>query len=53
LDVDRDLLRAVTGVPRDRRYGTRLTGMDSLVAQVRTELDDLPPILDDSLLEVP
>jgi len=30
LDIDQDLLRAVTGLPRDQTLGKRLTGQDAL-----------------------
>jgi uncharacterized protein (TIGR04141 family) len=30
LDVDQDLLRAVTGIPREKELGKRLTGKDAL-----------------------
>lgn len=41
LDVERDLLRAVTGTPSMADLGKRLTGMDSLKAHVEVELQDL------------
>jgi len=45
-DVERDLLRAVTGTPRIEDYGKRLTGMDALNAQVRIRLSDLYDLLE-------
>ena len=45
LDVERDLVRAVTGSPDDAELGHRLHGVDSLVATVRIELVDLPGLL--------
>lgn len=45
LDVERDLLRAVTGTPEDKELGLRLYGMDSLKATVKADLADLPKIL--------
>lgn len=45
LDINRDLLRAVTGAPTDGTYGTRLSGSDQL-----TVTADIPlPLLQDAL----
>jgi len=49
LDVEQDLLRAVTGRPKREIHGTRLSGMDSLHAAVRVELGGLNELLDDYL----
>src|SRR5690606_38340664 len=46
LNPEQDLLRAVTGTPSDEAYGTRLTGMDSLTADLPLELADLPGLLE-------
>lgn len=46
LDVEQDLLRAVTGTPNQQSYGHRLSGRDSLSATVRAELKDVPELLD-------
>jgi uncharacterized protein (TIGR04141 family) len=45
LDVEQDLVRAVTGTPNDELYGSRLGGMDSLHCVVRTTVADLKPLL--------
>ena len=45
LDVERDLVRAVTGSPEDIELGHRLHGVDSLKATVRIELADIPELL--------
>jgi uncharacterized protein (TIGR04141 family) len=45
LDVERDLLRAVTGTPSDKALGLRLTGMDSLKAHVEIDLPNLDSLL--------
>jgi uncharacterized protein (TIGR04141 family) len=45
-DVERDLLRGVTGSPSNEDYGKRLTGMDALNAHVRIRLSDLNDLLD-------
>ena len=45
LDVERDLVRAVTGSPDGADLGQRMHGVDSLVASVRIELEDLPGLL--------
>lgn len=41
LDVSRDLLRAVTGVPSDPSFGKRLTGTDSLTLNVPISAEEL------------
>lgn len=45
LDIEQDLVRAVTGTPSDEEYGGRLSGMDSLHCAVRTTVDRLKPLL--------
>ncbi len=45
LDVEQDILRAVTGKPRDPALATQLTGKDALKANVRVMLADLPGLL--------
>lgn len=42
VDIERDLLRAVTGVPTDPDLGTRLVGKDSLAATVGVDLAGIP-----------
>lgn len=49
LDVERDLVRAVTGTPTDETVGLRLHGMDTLRATLRTTLENLPERLRDYL----
>jgi uncharacterized protein (TIGR04141 family) len=44
LDPSRDLLRAVTGRPRDETLAHRLTGSDALAIHTREELPDLPEL---------
>jgi len=46
MDVERDLLRAVVGTPLDSILGNRLTGMDALKTTVRTQLCDIPALLE-------
>lgn len=46
VDIEQDLLRAVTGTPTDSKLGQRLSGMDSLKVAIRAELEDLPALLD-------
>jgi uncharacterized protein (TIGR04141 family) len=46
LDVEQDLVRAVTGQPRNQELGKRMTGMDALVVSGPLELADLPHLLD-------
>jgi uncharacterized protein (TIGR04141 family) len=45
LDVEQDLVRAVTGIPSDEALGRRITGMDALHASVRVELKTLRGLL--------
>lgn len=45
-DIERDMLRAVTGTPRNSDLGKRLTGMDALSAQVQVELRGLFDLLE-------
>jgi len=44
LDVSRDLLRAVTGKPKDETLAHRLTGADSLGIHTREQVPDLPAL---------
>jgi uncharacterized protein (TIGR04141 family) len=44
LDVNRDLVRAVTGPPRDESLGRRLTGSDALALLSRAQLTELPDL---------
>jgi uncharacterized protein (TIGR04141 family) len=44
-DVERDLLRAVTGTPSDPALGDRLGGMDGLHVSIQVELSGLKPLL--------
>jgi len=45
LNVDQDLLRAVTGIPRDQTLGKRLTGKDALRTTGPFTLDTIPGLL--------
>ena len=45
LDIERDMLRAVTGTPTDATLGQRLAGSDSLKVTVRADLSDLPALI--------
>ena len=44
LDVTQDLLRAVTGTPRDHTLAHRLTGADALGVTARTQVPELPTL---------
>jgi uncharacterized protein (TIGR04141 family) len=44
LDVSRDLLRAVTGKPKDETLAHRLMGADSLGIHTRDQVPDLPTL---------
>src|SRR3989442_994238 len=41
LDIDKDILRAVSGPPEDLSLGSRLAGADALSVVVETRLDDV------------
>ena len=45
LDVEQDLVRAVTGIPSDETIGRRMTGMDALHVSASILVDDLRPLL--------
>ncbi len=45
LDIERDLLWAVTGSPRDPALGQQLTGRDALVVSAHIDLDGLETFL--------
>lgn len=45
-DIERDILRAVTGTPRHKDFGRRLSGMEALNAVVQVELNQLKPLLE-------
>lgn len=45
LDIETDMLRAVTGTPVNPTIGLRVTGKDSLVANVEFGLDGIPDYL--------
>ena len=49
VDISRDILRAVTGEPRDQTFSKRIAGADSLVMGVKTPSLELPAICDDLL----
>jgi len=47
INIDRDLLYAVAGVPRDKReLGPRLAGKDSLCCSIKRSISELPEYLD-------
>jgi uncharacterized protein (TIGR04141 family) len=45
-DIERDILRAVTGTPKHPDFGKRLTGMEALNAHVQIELKQLHELLE-------
>ncbi|AKT41525.1 DUF6119 family protein [Chondromyces crocatus] len=49
LDIERDLVRAVTGEPKIETLGRRLTGMDSLVVTGKFGLKSVPALLEHTL----
>jgi uncharacterized protein (TIGR04141 family) len=51
LDLEQDLLRAVTGTPSDAALGKRLTGKDALQITTSISLNELPSLLDRLLVQ--
>ncbi|MCU7919227.1 MAG: TIGR04141 family sporadically distributed protein [Candidatus Thiodiazotropha sp. (ex Epidulcina cf. delphinae)] len=45
LNIEQDLLRAITGKPQDERFGKRVSGMDALKLNVEVDLQKLPKLL--------
>jgi uncharacterized protein (TIGR04141 family) len=45
IDIEQDLLRAVTGTPVDATLGKRMYGMDALNVYANVGIDDLPELL--------
>lgn len=50
VDVSKDILRAVTGEPRDREFARRISGADSLVMNIDTEAVDLSRVCEELLI---
>jgi uncharacterized protein (TIGR04141 family) len=46
IDIQRDLLRAVTGKPRQPELGTRMSGADSVHVHVAAQINALPRLLE-------
>ncbi|MGB3413281.1 MAG: DUF6119 family protein [Microbacteriaceae bacterium] len=49
IDISKDILRAVTGEPRDTKFAKRIAGSDSLVMNINVAPSDLPTLCDDLL----
>jgi uncharacterized protein (TIGR04141 family) len=49
VDISRDILRAVTGKPRDRGFALSLSGSDGLVLSVARPVGDLAELLEELL----
>lgn len=45
LDIEQDLLRAVTGKPVEKGCGCRMSGMDSLHVAVKADIADMPELI--------
>lgn len=45
-DIERDLLKAVTGTPRHKDFGKRLSGKEALTVLVQVELNQLTVLLE-------
>ncbi|HET7563193.1 MAG TPA: TIGR04141 family sporadically distributed protein [Rhodanobacteraceae bacterium] len=50
IDVERDLLQAVTGTPIDKEFGPRVSGLDSVHLSLHIAPKALPDLLDKLLL---
>jgi uncharacterized protein (TIGR04141 family) len=50
IDVSKDILRAVTGEPRDVNFAKRLSGSDALVVNIDQEALDLPALCSELLV---
>lgn len=50
VDVSRDILRGVAGVPRDKSFATRLAGSDAIVLTKAATARELPGICDQLLI---
>lgn len=46
LDVEQDILRAIVGIPHDETLGSRMIGTESLSVNVKTNLLNLPFLLE-------
>lgn len=51
VDVYRDILRGVAGIPRDSNFASRLAGSDAVVIAKKAKAKDLPDICDRLLTE--
>jgi uncharacterized protein (TIGR04141 family) len=49
IDIEKDLIRSITGTPRKLIWGTRMTGADALSVSVDTTLEKLKPLLSEYL----
>lgn len=45
VDIDQNLIRALTGIPSDSTLATRMTGMDALAVNVPANVTELPDLL--------
>lgn len=50
INIDQDLLRAITGKPKNKEFGKRISGMDSLKLSVEVELNNISTLLENVLL---
>lgn len=49
VDISKDILRAVTGEPRDEKFAKRLAGANSLVMNTVIQANELPALCDELL----
>jgi uncharacterized protein (TIGR04141 family) len=45
INLDQDILRAVTGPPTEERFGSQMTGIDSLSVRIKCDLSSLKTLL--------
>jgi uncharacterized protein (TIGR04141 family) len=49
IDVERDIIRGLAGIPKDKDFATRVAGSDALSMDRRLKVSDLPKACDDAL----
>lgn len=49
IDVERDIVRGLAGIPRDREFADRIAGSDQLVVTKKMSSDNLPEFLENLL----
>jgi uncharacterized protein (TIGR04141 family) len=49
IDVERDLVRGLAGIPKDKNFGSHVAGSDALTLTRKASVDDLPTVLKETL----